>query len=171
MYQRLNQLPSLVFLYSLFSSPPSSCLVHFLYLLLFPKISDFSAVPHHPSHIPLLNGFSNFTLSSPGLLHISIFRRWTLWLPTWMWRSAALLSYPETERRTAAWMSSRPIAPLRSWSRQKGRVTITSTLLSLTASTGRLLSLWPLTLCRAPRPIFGGWFLTTAARQWSCSTS
>lgn len=88
-----------------------------------------------------------------------------------MWKSAASLCCPGTERRTAAWMFCRLIARWPSWLRQRGRATITSTLLSLTASTGRLLSSSPLTLCRAPRLTFGGLSLTTAARPWSCWTN
>lgn len=128
-------------------------------------------------HLPFLSCLPcfispmNFIWSSAYLVNISICRLLTRWLPTWTWRSAASLCCPETGRKTAAWTSYRLIAPWPFWLLQKGKATIISTLRLLTVFIGRLLSSWPLTLCRAPRLIFGGWFLTTAAQQWSCSTS
>lgn len=158
------------FQHSPYLSVPPSRLIH-----IFPNIPDSSVVPRHSSHIPTPKRSLEFhfilTSLSPHLFNISICRRSTLWLPTWMWKSAALLCCPETGRRTAAWMCCPLIAPWPSWLRQKGRVTITSTLLSLTASTGRPLLSWPLTLCQAPQPTSGDWFSITAAQLWSCSTN
>lgn len=161
---------------ALCASPATFCLIHvsfflLLVLLLFSSIFDSFAVS--PRSIFWTFSSVHYILS-PLSIHpskIYICRHSTLWLPTWMWKSAALLCCPETERRTAAWMSCRLIVPWRSWLRQRGRATITSMLLSPTASTGRLLILWPLTLCRAPQLTFGGWSLTMAAQQWSCSTN
>lgn len=124
------------------------------------------------SHDSLLKcSFYDILLCSAPIFNIPFCRRWTLWPPTWTWKSAASLCCPGTERRTAAWTSCHQIAPWPSWSPQRGRVTITSMQLLLTASIGRLPSSWPLTLCRAPQRIFGGWFLITGAQQSSCSTS
>lgn len=129
-------------------------------LLFLPPPTPLCFTPPHALHV-----------CDSHLSNVPICRRSTPWLPTWTWKSAASLCCPETERRTAAWMSCRPIAHWPSWLRQKGRATITSTLLSPTASIGRLHLSSALTLCRAPRLTFGGLSSTTAAQPWSCSTS
>lgn len=142
-------------------------------LRLSPLITIFilSVWKHSQTHARLSNCLLCTLLSplpSPVLL---LPRLWTLWLLTWMWRSAASPWCPETVRRTAAWMCCPRTARWPFSSPQRERAATTSMQRSQTASSGLLPLWWRHTHCPAQPPTSGGSCMTTAAPLWWCSIS